>query len=161
MDGKFIRAIFNNDERTVVESYWQFEDGEIRVDYCPANEDDETYQNILKEISIDDLHTATYEHIKEQNSIYRESIIDIAKEDGLIYDIDAINSNTYQAISKIVFKEFDPEKNKEALFMFKLSLFEVESIKKSDDRESKAKLRKAKSIIEALKIACDIHLSQE
>ena len=59
-------------------------------------------------------------------------------------------------IVEFVFGPFDPEKDKEKLFMFKLKLFEVDKIKKSTNRETKAKLRKAETIMEAIKSAVEI-----
>ena len=40
--------------------------------------------------------------------------------------------------------------------MFKLALFELDKIKDSEDRETKAALRKAETLPAALKIACDL-----
>ena len=54
-------------------------------------------------------------------------------------------------MTELVFSEFDESKHKEQLFMFKLKLFEVPDIKNSKNRELKAKLRKSKDFIDALK----------
>ena len=53
-------------------------------------------------------------------------------------------------------KPFNPEEDKEKLFMFKLQLFELDQIKSSTNKIKKAELRKSKSIMEALKVAIDI-----
>ena len=86
-------------------------------------------------------------------------IIKIAKERGLIYDIDSINSDVYKSLVEFTFSPFK-EEDKEKLFMLKLQLFELEPIKNSSDRAAKAAMRKAPDIITAFKHAIDIFLAQ-
>lgn len=159
---KFITAYFTNNERTVVESLWSSNDelGTIRTFELVAEEDNPHWIELLKHITIDELHERTYKFIRERNEDYEEEVIRIARERSLIYDVDTINSNVSVAIAKTLFKDFDPENDKEALFMFKLGLFEVPKIKDSNNKELKAKLRKAKSIIEALHVSCEICLGK-
>lgn len=152
----FLTAHFVNNERTVVEVFWVTPDGkETREEYIEANDDD-TWKNLLKHVTIDELHENTYKHIREQNDLFEEQVIAIAKERGMIYDVDEVNTEIYKVIGSAIFAPFDPEKDKEKLFMFKLQLFEIESIKNSKDKELKALLRKSKNVIEATKIAIQI-----
>jgi len=156
MEGhEFLTAHFCNNERTTIEVYWATED-ETRVTYVEAKDGDPQYEEVLKHVSIDQLHENTYKHIREQNQLFEEQVIAIAKERGMIYDIDSINTDIYKAIGSAIFAPFDPEKDKEKLFMYKLQLFEVESIKNSKDKELKAQLRKAKNLLESTKIAIQI-----
>lgn len=148
----FVRAHFTNDERTTVESFWT--DGNVeRVEYIEAKDGDVSWENLLTHIDIDDLHEATYKHIKEQNEHFEDSVIKIAKERGLIYDFDEQNTDVYKAFVQVLFSDFDPEKDKEKLFLYKLQLFEVDHVKKSKNSAKKKELRQAKSIVEATKIA--------
>ena len=148
----FVRAHFTNDERTTVESFWT--DGNVeRVEYIEAKDGDVSWENLLTHIDIDDLHEATYKHIKEQNEHFEDSVIKIAKERGLIYDFDEQNTDVYKAFVQVLFSDFDPEKDKEKLFHYKLQLFEVDHVKKSKNSAKKKELRQAKSIVEATKIA--------
>jgi hypothetical protein len=157
---KFITAYFTNSERTVVESLWENDElGTIRTFELTAEEDNPHWIELLKHITIDELHERTYKFIRERNEDYEEEVIRIAKERNLIYDVDTINSNVSVAIAKTLFKDFDAENDKEALFMFKLGLFEVPQIKEAKNKELKAKLRKANTIVEALYIACEISLT--
>ena len=152
---EFIRAHFSNNERTTVESFWT--DGEVeRVEYIEAKEGDPNWENLLTHIDIDTLHEATYQHIKEQNAVFEDSVIKLAKERGLLYDIDELSTDTYKVLSHILFKEFDEEQDKEKLFLYKLQLFEVPAIKKSKSSAKKKKLRQAKNMLEATKIAISI-----
>ena len=152
---EFVRAHFSNNERTTVESFWS--DGNVeRVEYIEAKEGDPNWENLLTHIDIDDLHQATYKHIKEQNEIFEDSIVKIAKERGMIYDFDEQNTDVYKAFVQVMFGNFDPEKDKEKLFLYKLQLFELDAIKKTKSKIKKKNLRQAKSIIEATKIAIDL-----
>ena len=151
----FVRAHFTNDERTTVESFWT--DGNVeRVEYIEAKDGDVNWENLLTHIDIDALHEATYKHIKEQNEYFEDSVIKIAKERGLIYDFDEQNTDVYKAFVQVLFGNFDPERDKEKLFLYKLQLFELDAIKKTKSKIKKKNLRQAKSIIEATKIAIDL-----
>ena len=152
---EFVRAHFSNNDRTTVDSFWT--DGDVeRVEYIEAKEGDPNWQNLLTHIDIDALHEATYQHIKEQNAVFEESVIKLAKERGLLYDIDELSTDTYKLLSNMLFKKFNKEEDKEKLFLYKLSLFEVPEIKESKSSVKKKKLRQAKNILEATKIAISI-----
>ena len=78
----FVRAHFTNDERTTVESFWT--DGNVeRVEYIEAKDGDVSWENLLTHIDIDDLHEATYKHIKEQNEHFEDSVIKIDEVEKL------------------------------------------------------------------------------
>ena len=152
---EFVRAYFSNNERTTVESFWT--DGEVeRVEYIEAKDGDPNWENLLTHINIDDLHEATYKHIREQNEVFEDSIIKIGKERGLLYDINEIDTDVYKVLAQCLFGPFDEEKDKEKLFLYKLQLFELDAIKKTKSKIKKKNLRQAKSIIEATKIAIDL-----
>lgn len=156
MEGhEFLTAHFLNNERTTIEVYWATEN-DTRVTYVEAKDGDPQYEELLSHIDIDTLHENTYKHIREQNSLFENQVIQIAKERGMIYDIDSINTEIYKAIAAAMFAPFDPEEDKEKLFMFKLQLFEMENVKNSKNRALKTKLRKSTSILEATKIAIEI-----
>lgn len=153
----FLTAHFTNNERTIVESLWvDPKTNEIREYTLQAVEGNEDWETLLKHIDIDSLHESTYKYIREQNDQYENEVIRIAKERGMIYDVDEVNTEIYKVIGSAIFAPFDPEKDKEKLFMFKLQLFEIESIKNSKNKELKTLLRKSKNIIESTKIAIQI-----
>jgi hypothetical protein len=148
----FVRAHFTNDERTIVESFWT--DGNVeRVEYIEAKDGDVNWENLLTHIDIDKLHEATYKHIKEENEYFEDTVITIAKERGLIYDFDEQNTDVYKAFVQVLFGKFDPERDKEKLFLYKLQLFEADQIKKSKNTLKKKELRQAKTMIDATKAA--------
>ncbi len=151
----FIKAHFCNDERTLVETLWE-KDGKNVVQYIEANDDSKAWKTLLTHIDIDALHEATYAHIKEQNQALEETVVRIARKRGMVYDVDDLSTDTYKILSHILFKDFDEEEDKEKLFLYKLQLFEVPAIKNSKSSTKKKKLRQAKNMLEATKIAISI-----
>lgn len=149
---KFIKAMFANNERTNIELYWQNKenDNEIRMEYCEANESDEVYNWLLTQMSIDDLHEATALHIREQDAIYRQAVIDIAKADGLTFDPQSGQGDTAALLTQVLF-DFNPDNQKELLFQFKLNVFEMDVVKNLKDTKVKAKIRKADNVIDIVK----------
>ena len=155
---EFLTAHFSDNERTNVEVYWVTPDGlETRVENIEAKTGDPNWENLLTHISLEKLHEATYKHMHDNDMAFKEDVIRIAKERGLIHDLTNLNDvETMKLIVEFIFGPFDPEKDKEKLFMFKLKLFEVDKIKKSTNRELKAKMRKAESLVDAIKAAIKI-----
>lgn len=154
---QFIQAYFTNNERTIARAEWlnkKIDKIETEVIVCKNGEIE--WDRLLTQISIDDLHESTYKYFKEQDNAFKDQVISIAKERGLIYDVDVINTDIYKALAVSLFAPFNPEEDKEKLFMCKLQLFEVEVIKQSSNRELKTKLRKSQTILEALKVAIEI-----
>ena len=148
----FVTAHFCNDERTLVETHWE-KNGERVSQYIEADENSKAWKTLLTHMDIDDLHESTYKHIKAQNDAFEDTVIHIAKQRGMIYDFDEQNTDVYKAFVQVLFSDFDPERDKEKLFLYKLQLFEVEHVKNSKSTKKKKELRQAKSILEATKIA--------
>ena len=165
MDGhKFIKAMFSNNEKNIVESHWQNEEDDniVRVEYCPAEDGDEVYEMVKKHIDIETLHDETYEHIKAQDRIYREAILSIAKQEGYVWDIHDLETDNkiehlFKIATKTIFEDADSALEKEKLFLYKLQLFEIDKIKNSKNTAMKKQLRQAKTVIEATKIACEFY----
>lgn len=150
-----LTAHFKNNERTIVEVYWSNEK-ETLVEYIEAKEEDSMWQNLLEHISIDKLHENTYKHIKEQNAAFEETAVKIAKERGLIYDTLSDNTAALKVGVNAIFNNFDPEDQKDSLFVYKLHLFECDDIKNSKNKTKKSAIRKATTILEATLAACEL-----
>lgn len=153
---KFITARFSNNERTTVEVTWEDPEENLVATYHEAIEGDAAWEEILTHIDIDTLHENTYNYIRTTQQEYKKRVLEYAKQDGLLYDIDTHESGVYKVLVEKLFSDFDPETNKEDLFMVKLQIFEQPAIKQSKDRKKKADLRKAKTIREAIKAAIEI-----
>jgi len=154
---EFIRAYFANNERTVVKAFYLNDEGS-EVPYVISAEDgNPQWTKLLQEITIDDLHEATYKYIKQSYIDYKTEIMTLAKEDGILLELDEMNSDAHKKLLNVIFNSDTDEKRKrESLFAFKLALFEFDVIKNSDDRETKAKIRKADDTISALEAAIHI-----
>ena len=159
MEGhKFLNAYFIDEERTVVESLWEDEStNAIREHTVIAEDGNAAWKNLLEHIDIDTLHEMTFKRIRDLDNEYKDQVIAIAKERGMVYDIDSINTDIYKAIASTLFKPFDPEEDKEKLFMYKLQLFEEDHIKNITSKSQKTKLRKAKNLLEATEIAIELY----
>jgi len=159
-------AHFINNERTEIEVLFLSEkstnDNLVMIPYSiEAKEGDADYEWLISKIDIDQIHENTFNKFRRENEQYRENIIATGKEMGLIFDNNGVNSNLYEALVDTLFEPFVEKDMKEKLFVMKLKLFEVEAIKSSKDRELKAKLRKSKDFLSAIKYATMIALPEE
>lgn len=154
---KFVFARFADNARTIVESKWEDENGELVESYIEAKDGDASWEELLTHISIDQLHENTFKWIKEKNAEFENTVIEIAKKRGLVYDISTDSTAAFKVVAEIIFKQFDEKQLKEYLFVYKLNLFENELIKNSKNREMKAAIRKATTIVEATMAACELY----
>lgn len=159
-------AHFVNNERTEIEvlflSEKSTEDHVVLIPYSiEAKEGDADYEWLISKIDIDQIHENTFNKFRRENEEFRDTIIATGKEMGLIFDDNGVNSNLYEALVDTLFEPFVEKDMKEKLFVMKLKLFEVEAIKSSKDRELKAKLRKSKDFLSAIKYATMIALPEE
>ena len=151
---KFIEARFTNNERDTIAAI--FEDNGRQFEMIvPADDNDATYQEILKNCSIDYIHENTFKYIKDQEKAVTDALLQIAKERDWFYDIDGSEvSNIYKAIVKSIFTS---EESKEKLFLLKLELFETEFVKSCKDKNLKSRLRKSQTTLDAIKTAIEIY----
>ena len=159
-------AHFTTNERTDIEALLVSEestdDNIVLISHSiEAKEGDADYEWLISKIDIDQIHENTFNKFRRENEEFRETIIATGKEMGLIFDNNGVNSNLYEALVDTLFEPFVEEDMKEKLFVMKLKLFEVEAIKSSKDRELKAKLRKSKDFLSAIKYATMIALPEE
>lgn len=154
---EFLEAHFTDDARTVVSALWvDPETNEIAEEIIQAKEGDVSWEYLLQHITIDDLHEATWTEINNQKQIFADTVMAIAKEQGMIYDIDSVNTEMYKIIASSLFAPFDEEVDKEKLFFYKLQLFELDCIKNANNRSIKSKLRKSTTLLEATKYAIQL-----
>lgn len=164
----FVDAYFTNNERSVVETIWYSESEDVyRSHSIVAEESEADWIKLLETVSLDDLHERTYKKIAEANEEYKETLIDIANNDGngwIAYK-DDINRDALRVLMNVIFdenlSESDGDANKEKLFLYKMEFFERDFVKKSTNKELKRNLRKAKSMIEATQIACLLYNESE
>ena len=150
----YITASFIDNERKNIEVLLRDEKNEKVISHIV--EYDEKYpvcQELLKIITLDDLHENTYQKKQKEKKAVEEMVVKIAKRDGLVFDEHRLDTKFYPTIVKAMFEETE---NEDHLFALKLALFELKQIRDSKDVEVKKKLRQAKNKIELLKIAIDL-----
>lgn len=153
---EFLTAYFANNERTIAKAIYIDENGDEVPFVMSAEEGNPQWEKVLEKLTIDQIHENTYANIKIVEDTYKSEVIAIAKERGMIYDIDQLNTDLHKAITAWIFEKFDPETDKEKLFAVKLQLFEFDDIRNSDNRELKSKLRKAETVMDAVYFAIKI-----
>lgn len=169
MEGhRLITARFTDNAKRVVEALWvpiDVENADMIPTICIAEDSDAQWRELLKHIDIDDIHKNTVLHIRQFRTDMRDVVSQIAKQEGWVYDADdatyQFDSQMYKTIVKVLTLDFDPEKHKEQLFLLKLQLFEQSFVKDCIDKDLKKKLRKAATVIEAVKVAIEIHESNQ
>ena len=157
----FVDAYFTNNDRSVLESLWLDPTGKItRPFYIEVNKDPDIYKEFLKtkrndngvltQVTEDWIHERTYKRIREQRTAYEAEVVRIAKENNEYLDVITENGVNHDLLLKYLddtTKTVDKE-----IFALKLKMFEREHVNYSEDRELKAKLRKAQSIKEVVKL---------
>ncbi len=155
---KFLTAHFTDNERKTVVSYWSDDLGSDLIESTiEVKEGDASWNDLLEHISINDIHSNTYEYIMDSQRLIKDQIAGIAKERGWVYDLEQTQDRqSYKAIVNSLFAPFDSDTDKEQLFFIKLELFELPFIKKCKDRDAKKALRKAADPVSAIELACNI-----
>ena len=145
LDFKFITAHFINNEKTTVESEWMDSDELIHIDVTEVEEGNLAWEEILKHITVDEIHELTYKNIKDQRAEFEATVMKIAEAEGLIEATK--KTDEVQLIIDIITTDVI---DKEKLFKLKLSLFEMEQVKNSKARADKTALRKAETFVETI-----------
>jgi hypothetical protein len=159
-------AHFTNNERTEIEvllvAEESTEDNLVMISYyIEAKAGDLDYEWLISKIDIDQIHENTFNKFRDENEAFKETIVATGKEMGLIFDDKGVDTNLYEAVVDTLFKPYPGDDMKEKLFVMKLKLFEVDAIKTSKNRSLKAKLRKSKDFLSAIKYATMIALPEE
>tara|TARA_B100000809_G_C15131306_1_gene528550 strand:+ start:1630 stop:2394 length:765 start_codon:yes stop_codon:yes gene_type:complete len=139
-----------------------------------ANEDNSDYQDLLKLVTVDQLHEQTWETKKQESQAFMSIAQQIAKDTFAEEEMKAIaNIDTAEMIAgaevdastlltktkiypTIVDTIFSNMENEDHLFALKLALFEVQEIRESKNIKAKTALRKGKNKIEVLTHAFEI-----
>jgi len=149
-----IGAYFIDNDRKNIEVLTTSEDKkQIIPTILPFDENNPMFKELTSVITVDDLHENTYQKKKDEQKIFEEKVMQIAKKDGLLIDDTKIDSKSYNKLVKAIFEQGE---NEDQLFALKLALFELTAIRDSKDDELKKKLRQTKNKIDTLKVAFEI-----
>jgi len=144
----FVTAYFIDNEKTTIEVQTKTEDKKsIFTTIIPFDLNNLQYQTLNKTMSLDELHEATHNHHKKESEAFKQEVMRIAKEDGMVIDKEKNDAEFFPTLVKGIIENGD---NEDHLFALKLALFEVEKIRDSENTELKANIRKSKTKVEVL-----------
>lgn len=155
----FVSARFCDNERTQIEVFVKGDkENEVFPHIVELDENHPDYKNLLSIQSLPEIHQYTDNWCTEQRKRFKEEMIDIAKQEGIIKvsksnapNVKEVEVKVDYTLEELVSKifndklEYDNELIKEQMFKAKLAAFELPIVKESDNRELKAKLRKAET----------------
>ena len=150
----FITAHFCDNERQNIEILMTNEDKSATIPYViPFDEKDVKFQALQTVMTVDQLHEATYQQKKQQRKDFEETVLKIAKQDGLIMDSNKIDTKFYPKVVDAIFGDDD---NLDHVFALKLAIFELDKVKDSKKEDLKKKLRQSKTKKDIIATACEI-----
>jgi len=149
----FLTAYFIDNERQNIEIESTSEDKkQVISTIIPYDQNNPQFIALSKFMNIDELHESTYERNKKNRELFEQSVIDIAKRDGLVFDQHKLDTKFYPTLVEAIFNN---NENEDELFALKIALFELDTIRDSSDEEAKKKIRQATNKINALQAAFD------
>ena len=150
----FVTASFIDSERQNIEILMTNEDKSATIPYIiPFDESDVKYQALQTVMTLDQLHEATYQKKKRERKDFEDTVLQIAKQDGLIMDSNKIDTKFYPKVVEAIFGD---DENLDHVFALKLAIFELEAIKDSKKEDLKKKLRQSKTKKDIMATACEI-----
>jgi|TARA_Y100000033_G_scaffold31165_1_gene29729 hypothetical protein len=150
----FVTASFIDSERQNIEILMTNEDKSGTIPYIiPFDENDVKYQALQTVMTLDQLHEATYQKKKRERKDFEDTVLQIAKQDGLIMDSNKIDTKFYPKVVEAIFGD---DENLDHVFALKLAIFELDAIKDSKKEDLKKKLRQSKTKKDIMATACEI-----
>lgn len=147
---EFLTAYFTNNEKTSATAEWREKSsGRIMLEAMICKDGEYEWERLKTILTEDELHEHSYRKYKSDREAFELDIMYIAQREGFIDEIIEDAEKLYTKFAELFIMPQD-EIDAEKIFRFKLKLFEHELVEKSDDREKKAALRKAKTYKEVL-----------
>jgi hypothetical protein len=144
---ELLSAHFTDNEKLTIEAVYndKSNDEDPFAIFIEAREDDGEYQNLLKHISVDQLHENTALYIREARQGFETLVKELAEFEGL-----SVKELQQDDVFDLLIETASSDVDDETLFKFKLKVFDVQAVKDCEDRSIKAEIRKAKSIAEVI-----------
>jgi hypothetical protein len=146
----FITAHFIDNERKNIEVLLKSDDGTaVNPHILEYDVSNPNCQELLKFISLDQLHENTYTKKQEERKVFEAMIKRVAQKEGLIK---RIIENVDPDFFKLLFDFLLSNKKEhiDRLFNFKIFIFEQDVVKNSKNETIKSAIRKSKTPLEAL-----------
>ena len=153
---QFVTAHFIDNERTTIEVL-TLESPNSNTQTSTIIEYDTEHpwcQELLKVCDLDTLHENTWSKINREKTAFEQSVLKIARDQGLVYDTHKSETKFHTAMMNFLFNYQD--KDKEDLFAFKLASFELDIVKNCKDKDQKAAIRKAQTPLDVVKAISEI-----
>lgn len=148
-----ITSYFVDSERKNIEMLTTTDDKQkVFTTVLPYEENHPQYIALTKFMDIDKIHEATFGKKRKEREAFEESVMRIAKKEGLVFDSDKIDSKFFPKLCQAIFEDVD---NADHLFALKLALFDVVKIRDSKNAKAKKTLRQAKNKIDVFQAAMD------
>jgi hypothetical protein len=151
-----LKAKFINDDYTLIEVIHTSEgDAKAHVYVLEHDKDSADFQALEKAgWDLESIMEETEFYRTKAAGIFRNFALQAAQDSGLVQDQGQVEKSKIWPM--LINSIFNGDTNDEALFALKLSLFEVERIRSSDNAAAKSKLRKSKNKFDVLRFAFDI-----
>ena len=160
------RVEYTDSERTTLRIFYE-DNGEKEFTLL---ENDPSRKWLVDQVYVltnkDEIMENTYQRIVAEEASFKEFAIRQGKEQGYLidpvayYDSESnsakVDTKFYTQSIKLFFNDFNSEKQKEDLFVCKLAAFELDIVKKCNDKELKSKIRKADNPLEVIETLIQI-----
>ena len=169
-----LTAVFTNNERDTIRVTLKQDGSDKIIDHyvtADANVSNPDFEELLKEMTIDEIHEATFKDIRFQQRELKRVALEVAKRNGWITSDVSVEDDIGEqyahlkpedatagdiasevaaaqvpADEVIINTIFDEKSNPDFLFQLKLKLFEEQWVQDCADRDLKRELRKADTI---------------
>mgnify|MGYP006883127157 CR=1 FL=1 len=141
-----ISAMFINDEHTTIEVLHTIESDENARTYILEYDKDSADFQALEKAGwdLERITDATAEYKREASSMWNNAINEAAVE------MNKTNKPVTIANDEVMNKVLELNEDEDTLFKAKLTIMELDIVKKSKDTKVKSNIRKAKSLIEVI-----------
>ena len=153
-------ARFTNNIRSTIVAEWVDDNNPsiIRESYMTVDENSVKFKKLLEIYTLDQIEEATVEYgklMQKRITDFHQQLIDSGQVSSQEKPLSLNDPDHFDTWSGMLFDfvfRFDPERDEEALFNLKLSVFETDEIYDSEDSELKESIRTAKSPLELVNI---------
>jgi hypothetical protein len=127
---------------------------EAKLHVLPVDENDDQFKALMEHFTHDDIMEMTYSYNQNAERAFEEQVMAIAQKQGMLNmaAVEVVSEAFVQRFVDVMFgdEQMSEQEEKELLFKTKLQLFELDRVKESNNRDLKAKLRKADSLKEII-----------
>jgi len=152
-----IDVFYFDQEKTIINIEWRCGDDKIRRFFCPVDEKDANYRDLVAEgWDEDKIEEATREYRRRARKGFEKEVMLIAEREGIIDSTELGFKKIYGLLAMT-----EDDITAEELFKFKIEAFDQEVVVNCEDSDLKRKIRQAKTYKEVLDIVTAIETPVE